>query len=166
MDNGQTRMLSGIRSIDTILGHDDIPPHALEAAKSNLASMPCFGLSENFDESLLLFQKSFGWRNITYRSVNRAPRQAARSEISDEVRRVIAQYNALDMELYEYGQKLFAERLQKHQIDAADLQAFRRRNVVASRFYDIKATVRGTLLHSLSDAAAILAINEISGLQL
>jgi hypothetical protein len=70
------------------------------------------------------------------------------------------------MELYEFAHQLFIERLNAHEGHSAELQAFRRRNAVASRFYDFKATVRVTLLHNLRDAAAIIAMTEFTGLEL
>lgn len=119
MDNGQVRLLSG---------HDqDIPcgacSHSLLAtAKRNLEqSFAVAGLTERFDESLMLMSIVLGWNWIPYyRNQNvsiekRAGRQLDSTELS-----AIQQANTLDLELYSWVAERFQVQLDKHRVSVEE----------------------------------------------
>lgn len=70
------------------------------------------GITERFDASILLAQRTFGWtQRINYlpRLVNQS-RHSGASE-STEVRNRIREYNRLDVELYDFANGLLDERI-------------------------------------------------------
>ena len=108
-DNFQVRFISGI--------WDDVPfgevteAHLALAKKVLREETAVVGLTEQFDETLLLLKDAFSWPNVWYRSRNVTKNRPQQEAISAEVLQSIAQQNQLDMELYEYAQTLFAERI-------------------------------------------------------
>ena len=105
--NFQCQLIAGLK--------DAVPndEHILEMAKDHLTnSFSVVGISERFEESLLLIAKTFGWEVPFYEnrkvSKNRSPVDAASLEM-------IREHNRLDLELYEFGKKLFEENLRQKQ---------------------------------------------------
>jgi hypothetical protein len=81
----------------------------LALAKQNLAKVDIVGLTERYDDFLDLVVDRFGWEINRGVRANVAPPE---SELpaSDELRRRIAEDNAIDMELYEHAVQIVAER--------------------------------------------------------
>lgn len=111
LDNGQVRLISGV--------WNDVPTgqctaELLTLAKKNLKEkFTVVGLSEQFDESIVLLSQEFGWRNIVYVRQNVTPNRPTLADVDQETKKIIQTYNRLDTELYQYAQKLFQERIQK-----------------------------------------------------
>jgi hypothetical protein len=80
----------------------------LEQAKRNLATFAAVGISERFDETLILLKQLFGWSNTFYVKANVGRNRAARQEFSKDTLAALERYNELDQQLYEYATKLFA----------------------------------------------------------
>ena len=83
----------------------------LGVAKENLTrSFSVIGLCERFEESLVLMAITFGWKVPFYEN-----RKVSKTRPMVEPRLVdlIKEHNRLDVELYEFGKKLFAENLYK-----------------------------------------------------
>jgi hypothetical protein len=127
--DGQTRMIAGLG--------DSAPlsVEALEIAKEHLTRhFAVAGLTERFDESLLIMQKRFGWRNVFYLRRNVAPNRPPERVISPASRQVIRERNPLDAALHQFA----GEQLER-QVQAAgpsfqwDLRQFR----VANRLYGL-----------------------------
>lgn len=98
-DNDQTRRIAGA---DPDFGH--CSRHMLECAKENLRSRFSFvGVTERFDESLLLLARRLGWTKIGYFPKQINPERRQRDEIPMQALDVVARQNALDIELYEYA---------------------------------------------------------------
>lgn len=112
MNNGQTRFLSGTREFENC-GND-----MLAIAKQNLQKhFLVTGVQEKFDESLLLLQEKLGWKRTPFyyrRNTNRS-RSYARLGITPDILATIEKYNELDLELYEYVNKIFDLELELHQ---------------------------------------------------
>lgn len=105
-NNAQTYRISGLTK--------DTPPSAdiLEIAKKNLRKhFVAFGLSERFNESLLLMARKFGWKwqNLLYFKRQVATNKPARQEIPQSTRALIEKHSELDMELYQFAKQLFEE---------------------------------------------------------
>lgn len=85
----------------------------LNIAKENLTrSFSVVGLSERFQESLLLMMTSFGWKVSFYENQKVAKvRPSAEPKVID----MIHEYNRHDVELYDFAKKLFEENLRKKQ---------------------------------------------------
>ena len=122
--NQQTGLISG--------RYDDFT-NALEIAKHNLSThFIVAGISERFDETLLLLKKQLGWRRIFYHRQNVTRNRPARSEVPKSAIRLIERRNALDMELYEIALRKFDETLRAQGLLAEQVRHFRRLN----RVYD------------------------------
>ncbi|HCX31104.1 MAG TPA: hypothetical protein DHU55_15260 [Blastocatellia bacterium] len=83
----------------------------LDVAKENLTrSFSVIGLCERFEESLMLMAITFGWEVPFYenRKVSKI-----RPVVEPRLVDLIKEHNRLDVELYEFGKKLFAENLYK-----------------------------------------------------
>jgi Sulfotransferase family len=107
--NLQTKMLAGMPYV----GPCD--EQTLAAAKEHVKSdFRVVGISERFEESLLLIAASFGWQIPYYenRKVSKN-RPAVDPATIDLIRR----YNPYDLDLYEFGQRRLAEDLAKN-VDA------------------------------------------------
>lgn len=115
LNNGQTRLLSGIEDIGVIsnfdqcsIGFQDFPDGILDQAKNNLQQhFAVVGIANRFDESLLLFKKALGWRNISYTQKNTTRNRPHKEDIPKETISLIEKYNELDIELFDYARKLF-----------------------------------------------------------
>jgi hypothetical protein len=78
----------------------------LERAKERLAGIDAIGLQEDFDEFCAHLMRRFGWRLGEPLHAN-----STRSvDVSESFRARIAEDNAMDVELYEFAQKLCEER--------------------------------------------------------
>jgi hypothetical protein len=113
-DNVQTRMLSGVPE-----PFGEVTDEMLERAKHNVREeFLCVGLTERFDESLVLARQRLGLR-VVLSAGNRSARSRSRSsgrvnssrprgdEIPAELRRAAEHCNRYDIELYRYAQELF-----------------------------------------------------------
>jgi hypothetical protein len=81
---------------------------AKEHLRDNIAVV---GLTERFEETLLLLQQAFNWPNVWYRPRNVTRNRPQQDELSDDTLQAIAELNRWDMALYEYAQTLFAKRI-------------------------------------------------------
>src|SRR5215211_9386877 len=101
----------------------------LAQAKRNLAEeLVFFGLTERFDESLVLAKRRLGLKAILYRSSGRVnPERPRGDEIPAEVRRAAERCNRYDIELYRHAKELFERELEprdlEFEVDLAALQA-------------------------------------------
>jgi hypothetical protein len=106
----------------------------LEAAKRNLkAGFAIAGLTERFDETVMLLKREFGWRRPFYIPVNVAPKRQRNEIVRPETIEIIRSKNKLDLELYDFAQSLFEQRVQQAGDGfAAEVAAFKRWNKVVS----------------------------------
>ena len=131
--NLQTRMLGGFVPPGRFAPpYPPLPEHALQTAKKNLRdNISACGLVERFDESVLLMQSIFSWRNAYYTVENTRRGQLHRKPVAKTTLGKIELHCERDLELYEYAQALFAERLRGlPDLTTAALRRFRRRNRV------------------------------------
>jgi len=110
MDNFQTRLVSGVWDR---FPFGECPDDILEQAKDNLRKhFAVVGLTEKFDETLLLLKTAFGWRNIYYTSQNVTSNRPAKDNLPEEALAAVLRANQLDVALYAYAQQLFAEQIE------------------------------------------------------
>jgi hypothetical protein len=87
------------------------------------------GLTEEFDASVLLFQRAFGWRLPYYVRQNVTPGRPSRGEVDARTLELIREHTTVDRLLYEEATVLFREAVQAQGPGfAADLARFRRVN--------------------------------------
>lgn len=107
-DNSQTRALAG----DTTTPFGGCTPQMLETARANLErSFRVVGLTERFDESLVLMRLAFGWDRLRYVPVNvdRSRRELPSMQDLDLIR----SRNELDLALYAWATERFEDAIAK-----------------------------------------------------
>jgi len=81
---------------------------ALERAKQNLRShFDVVGLTEEFDTSLRLRRRRFGWKVRFYTRKNVTRRKDQIDNLDPETHSLLREANALDIELYQFARELF-----------------------------------------------------------
>jgi hypothetical protein len=104
-DNLQCRLIAGVK--DTTIGDERL----LDIAKENLTkSFSVVGICERFEESLTVISTTFGWQVPFYTSQKVAK---SRPTVEPGLVNLIREHNRLDVELYEFGKKLFEQILHK-----------------------------------------------------
>ncbi len=114
MDNGQTRRLAG----EINLPWGRVTRHMLDRAKSNLVSnFAVVGLTERFEESLILLHRAFNWPLYRITAENVGKDRPQRTEVSEEALQAIENCNHFDLDLYQFASVLFEQAIS--QIDMA-----------------------------------------------
>lgn len=129
VDNGQAKLLAGLETPYLTAGEygDEI----LEAAKENMSRhFAVVGLTERFDESLILLKRTLGWQQWPfYVPANVTQKRPQRQRVDAETTQLICEVNQLDIDLYRFAQAQFEARLQQQ--DGAfrrELETFQRLN--------------------------------------
>jgi hypothetical protein len=125
VDNGQTRRISGCAP-DT--GRCDRA--MLQQAKDNLRKhFAVIGLTERFDETLLLLKHAFDWTNdVFYYPRNTNPERSAVPRMPKEAVEMILKSNAFDYELYQFAVELMESAIVSYGASfQQDLDEYRRK---------------------------------------
>jgi hypothetical protein len=110
LDNYQVRAVSGAAFSTS---RERVNRDHLELAKRNLRErFAAFGLSESFDRSMLEFARRFGWCLPPFGRENRGE-YAGQPELSAEGLAHVTRRNQFDIELYQYAEELFANRIEQ-----------------------------------------------------
>jgi hypothetical protein len=125
LNDGQVRLLCGFVDAPTV-PFGATSAAMLAAAKANLRShFSGIGIAEEFDASLLLFGRLFGWSDLFYRKLNVTKGRPKANEIGRATRAAIEKHNGLDLELHEYANLLFCEMADRLNITRARVWTFR-----------------------------------------
>jgi hypothetical protein len=129
-DNLQTRMVSG-----ELANPDRCTEATLGQAKRNIDEhFASVGLTERFDETILLWGRVLGWRKVHYVPVN-VTSGGSKSPVPANVIRLIEELNELDSELYRFVKERFEEQLSRYPSLDSDVARFRNRNEWFQRLY-------------------------------
>ncbi len=91
-----------------------LSPPTLEQAQQRLDQLAFVGITEQFQKSLFLMAYTCGWPPVVdYESVNMAPHQLSRADISPDLVEQLLTLNQLDRWVYEYGKRLFERRYEQ-----------------------------------------------------
>lgn len=151
MSNAQTRLVAGYLSGAGDVKKEDLPfgkctEETLLEAEENLKEFSVVGLTERFDETLILLKRAFGWKTPYYTRANVTKKRPKKREISQESIRLIKDYNKYDIELYEYGKKLFDEQIEDYGHSFyKDLTKFKKKN----RFFQKYSYITKPLIRSV-----------------
>jgi hypothetical protein len=128
--NLYTRLLSGCVNWENLALSGALSQNTLEGAKENVRKCAAVGITERFDESILLFKKKLGWSSCHYVRENVTPSiRVNRNQVSSDVEKAIKEYYLLDIELYQYCLEIFNENIQKAGSDfQVELAEFSRTN--------------------------------------
>tara|TARA_B100000029_G_scaffold301281_2_gene294200 strand:- start:3625 stop:4458 length:834 start_codon:yes stop_codon:yes gene_type:complete len=133
LDNDQTRHLSGL-FYDIPFGK--ITEDILEVAKRNIdKDFLIVGLSEKFDESLLLMKKFLNWRHLPlYVRKNVTKNRPETNTFNSQDLNLIREYNSFDVQLYSYAAKKFEDKVeQEYKEIKRDLKLFLGANILYQR---------------------------------
>ncbi len=105
VDNGMTRILSGVGCAG---GLGACPEDALELAQRNLThDFDSVGLSEKFDESVVLLGRKLKWRRVPlYVRQNVGKDRPPVTAISDDDMAAVREHCTMDFRLYDFARKL------------------------------------------------------------
>jgi hypothetical protein len=112
-DEATARIDAGHGRSPWMLTRVEFTPERLDRAKAKLASVDAIGLQEHFDEFCQELARRFGWKLGPPEQLMQGEPIATRQaevEVSDGFRSRIAEDNALDIELYEFGRRLYERR--------------------------------------------------------
>jgi hypothetical protein len=124
--------------VDTVSGNGPVSQATLEAAKRNLQEhFIGVGISERFDETVLMFRNLLGWENAYYAKENVTRNRSAKPDVAHDVIKAIEETNALDIELYAFGKELFFDLLKKHGADQEEVKAFKKWNRYFGMAYNL-----------------------------
>jgi hypothetical protein len=102
-DNAQVRQISGIKGVKPGKCNEEM----LEKAIDNLEKYyPVFGLTDKYDESLLVLSKYYNFPTPYY-SIQNQGRNSKDIKITQEVKDTIRETNHLDIKFHEYALRRF-----------------------------------------------------------
>lgn len=116
-DNIQTAYLSG----------NERKPGLLKAVRNLRRYFDVVGTIEQFDETLYLLGKRYGWTKLHYKRKNVTASRPHAIEVSEKTKRLIKQTHHKDLLLYKYAQKLLTKQLNElNEQEKAELKNFKR----------------------------------------
>jgi hypothetical protein len=124
-DNSQTRAIAG--DVDTPFGQ--CTEETLRLALRNLEErFPVVGLTERFDDLLLVLKRTYGWSNLLYVRANVTKKKPTRDEVPASTIGLIQERNRFDVQLYEAVAKRFQSQVDAEPDFDDELARFQRRN--------------------------------------
>lgn len=110
IENHHVRLLSG--NID--IPHISCTIEMLKTAKKNIdEQFELVGITEYFDEFLIMLMLELGWKFPFYWKRNVTHNRPRKEDIDKETLKVIEKYNQLDIDLYQYAKEKFENRLEE-----------------------------------------------------
>jgi hypothetical protein len=110
MDNRMTRTMAGPEAM--VLPHGALTQDHFEQAKQNLANgVSVFGLTEQFDETLVILQRRYGWNIPLYVRANVGTGRLQRQDVPPEIMAHIQETTHWDKLLYEFASERFQEQV-------------------------------------------------------
>lgn len=107
LQNFQTRLLAGFDDEGRPFPAGRSDEEILARAKENLDRCAVVGLTERFDESIVLMKIAFGWTAPVYARQNPTSGRPAVGAVPQRLLALIEERNRLDRALYEHAQDLF-----------------------------------------------------------
>ncbi|MBI4259640.1 MAG: sulfotransferase family 2 domain-containing protein [Actinobacteria bacterium] len=112
--DGRTRRVAGRDPHGGLVGQAPATEEMLEVAKENLVgSFSVVGVTERFDEALVLMNRELGWRLVPYDRYNVTRGRISRGDLPPRVLSRIEELNRFDARLH-----AFAAELMERQIDS------------------------------------------------
>ncbi len=131
IDNAQTRRLAGGTGS---VRWGPCTPDMLDLAQEHLVErFPVVGLTERFDETLLLLRRQFGWDKLSYTRQNVGSGRARVEDLDAATLELIRERNRFDLELHRFAGDRFDARIASHPHLQRDLRVLRARNAVRGR---------------------------------
>jgi hypothetical protein len=139
LDNHQTRIVSGVRAPFKGCSED-----LLWAAIDNINSDFCaIGITEMFDQSLLLLSQVLGWKSFEYERKNVSADRPLREYFSKGEINMIRNSNRLDEMLYSYAKRQIEQQLRETGAKFGDAKELRTASGALSPHADINVKEAG-----------------------
>lgn len=139
-DNGQVRMLAASEEVP----FGQCTAEMLEKAKANLEQyFAVVGITERFDESLVLLMRRFGWHIKAYARRNIGKNRMAKEDVPQKTLHFIEELNKFDLQLYAYAQQRLDTTIKSIGIEfSRDLLKLRLMNSVRHRYAALRKCFR------------------------
>lgn len=146
VDNGQVRALAAAEEVP----YGGCTADLLDRAIAHIEGyFTLVGLTERFDETLVLLQRALGWRVAMYRPHNVGSNRPPTTAVPADTLKLIAERNELDLRLYDYAVRRFAEATAAYGPDfAAAVARFRRGNALRGHYGRLLGRLRSLFLFS------------------
>jgi hypothetical protein len=139
LNDWQTRVLAGATNAPFGTTDRAMLDRALGNVEQHFAVV---GLSERFEETVVMLKQSLGWKRAWFTNLNATRDRPPRAAVPDDALRAIREVNALDIELYERARQRFEDTISADPSFPGELRALRRNNDVYSRVAPLDRTVR------------------------
>ncbi len=114
MPNAQTHRIMGLLKKNEWKKDKRTPEQLLEDVKHQLEHrFSLFGLTEMYDEFLIMAQRTMGWQDIFYRRMNASKVKTDKATIPESTIDRIKEINSIDMKLYAFAKDLFIKRMEE-----------------------------------------------------
>jgi hypothetical protein len=87
-----------------------------------------FGLTEMYDDFLLMAQRGLGWKDIFYQRMNSSKVKTDKSTIPADVIELIKKQNSIDIALYDFAKVLFKHRFENMGLTAEMVKTYKDNN--------------------------------------
>lgn len=112
MPNAQTHRIMGLLKKNQWKKDKRSPEQLLEDVKYQLEHrFSLFGLTEMYDQFLVMAQRTLGWQDVFYRRMNESKVKTDKSSIPASTIDRIKTINSIDIELYDFAKQLFITRM-------------------------------------------------------
>jgi hypothetical protein len=113
--NWVVRELCGASTLYQRAGHQELSPHHLLLAKKRLHYFDAVLVTEDWEGSMRLMQREFGWKHLDYRHHRAGSlwNSSAERELSADELRAVRASTELDEALYSYAVTLHLEQLSR-----------------------------------------------------
>lgn len=134
LDNGQTRYIAGVGDEP---GYGQCDEVVLEMAKRNISDhFAMVGLTERFDETMLLLQKELSWSYPFYQRRNVNIDRPSIDAIPGRTIESILEHNRHDLELYRFAAELFETVVKRYKpLFQLELASYKIANWLVGKLY-------------------------------
>lgn len=116
-DNTQVRFIAGARDAGQVTSKH------LDIAMDNIGKhFSAIGITERFEESLVLFGKIYGWKNLSYVKRNVTTSKPRDLQLGAGLLEKLREHNSLDIELYKFANERFEALLLEHDVGERDAE--------------------------------------------
>jgi len=127
--NGQTYRILGWLKNNYWQQHGHSDADILTRVKQQLVRRySMFGLTEQYDQFLLMAQKLLGWQDIYYQRKNKSRQKTDKKTIDASTLDVIRNNNSIDCALYDFAKEKLKDRYKQLGIDNEKVDVFRANN--------------------------------------
>ena len=140
--NGQTQLIAGNAcSInDPLIKSNEL----LEIAKNNINKNFIFtGVTELFDDSILILKKKLDWKTPYYSKANKTKYKPNYNNIDSKIKNFIESHNQLDIKLYNYVKNMIDEDIHSAGKNfQKDVYRFKRINYITNPIFSYSRAIR------------------------